>query len=64
MKRWKRGQLVTINRKVFRVTENNTRHFTCCLCDIFHTECGTFLCDKHIPIKCYLKEVKPKATIG
>lgn len=61
MKRWKPGQLVTIDRKVFRITKNNSKYLTCLLCQVRFTVCGTFPCYFRVPPDCYLEQVYPRA---
>lgn len=69
MSKWKAGQIVTIEGKVYRVTKLNTRLDGCCIyCGFRFKECNEYPCVECIdrvpsllPYKCYLKEIKPKS---
>lgn len=59
-KKWKPGQLVTLNNHVYRVTRTKTNSLVNCRysCDYFH-ECGklNFICIERIGFFNYLKKV-------
>lgn len=62
-KRYKPGQLLTINRKVYRVTKNTDSMYCCSLhCDLYSRKRGPcsqgFRCFGCVPINCYLKLIK------
>lgn len=64
-KRWKPGQLITINNKVFRIKKANSM-YTCTYCYFAYLGGGGLCYDycislsKKIPRNCYLEEVKPR----
>lgn len=62
-KRYKPGQLLTINRKVYRIIKNTDIMCCCSLhCDLYSRKMGPcvpgFQCAKWVPFNCYLKLIK------
>ena len=57
---WKPGQLVTIDRKVYRVTKSRMGCFTCKYLNYNHFEYPCKLCMLRIAIYCCLEPLKPK----
>lgn len=67
---WKPGQLVTINRRTYRITKVNPkyRNYTCIYCEFRHMEAGDYPCShcSHnvlMPDRCYLKRVYKASDI-
>lgn len=69
MSKWKAGQIVTIEGKVYRVTKLDMRLDGCCIfCGFRFKECDEYPCVECIssgtgliPYNSYLKEIKPKS---
>ena len=69
MSKWKAGQCVTIEGKVYRVTKLDMRFNGCCIyCAFRFKECNHYPCvectdrvPSLLPYKTYLKEIKPKS---
>lgn len=62
-KKYKPGQLLTINRKVYRVIKNTDIMCCCSLhCDLYSRKMGPcipgFHCAKWMPFDCYFKLIK------
>lgn len=61
MSKWKPGQLVTINRHVFRVVKTDSMH-CCSKCDLYDV-CGEqefeakFNCIQSVGVLCYFKRI-------
>lgn len=65
---WKPGQLVTINRRTYRIVKGHKAWYTCILCDFEHMEPGDYPCKQCswstlMPDECYLKRVYKASDI-
>lgn len=54
------GQLVTIDKHVYRIRKSKIEESACCLCSLqqFREKCANIACLHHLPVDCYLQFVK------
>ena len=66
---WKPGQLVTINRRTYRIVKGSSAYkYTCVFCEFLHTEANEYPCKQCswstlMPDGCYLKRIYKASDI-